>query len=354
MAGSTYAADGAPTSDIQLIDIENSLGQTSRVVMIDREAYQDYRLINPAPDAVSEFFNHQNYDFRDHVKTSLLDNNFPEHIADIMAHRFARSYHPSTGYQPDNDKPIYEAERPFYDIFQQSRHSFGPSAQSYTASGENTKLNEEPAVSAFCSIAQTTSSVMGNEWATAMVGNSTKGLSIQPDREYGADFSTFIKLHEEAHCMGADEPQADYVATKLYLKQHADTEHATSFIPLFKSLRSTYSLVHGSSGLYHGTSHAMEAALAEFEAGIVDTQTIPEIWSQAVERNDFEKTTIGDLANYVQSHFQSAIEAGDFKTIAHHMVEITSDQLSDINTDILANMRTDLDYIGRISAPNGP
>jgi hypothetical protein len=125
------------------------------------------------------------------------------------------------------------------------------------------------------------------QWA---LSETKKVLNIQGPGSENYSMYTYemIRFHEQAHCMGADEPEADYAATLLMMDKYAgeDAESITAFLNFYADLRS-YSYERQSHeqrddldkvALYKYCSNSIRQALSDY-ADSAQKPNEQDVWS---------------------------------------------------------------------------
>ena len=285
-------------SDIStIVPVINSRGETSKISIIYNETYEAYRRQKGSLGFFDEFFYGYNYDLSQDLEVKFIEGGIKTTLARRMAKNIAKRYS-SSNYITGHDYPIY-SEESFFDFILGSPIHWSPSAKVFDQKGKYINLHENSQVSVACSIIGLSDSFNGEAWLASFL--FAHGNHFDFPEENGKEFAAFVKYHEIAHCMGADERLADYVAAKIYLKNHEDPSRAMKFLDLVKSLRLRNNIIVNSPKRY-GDFFAIEQAMEEYKDGLIFNESNKKIWSQALIKNDFSKDIIAKAKYILFNH----------------------------------------------------
>ncbi len=166
-----------------------------------------------------------------------------------------------------------------------------------TAVSENIWQNiwaAKPIPSPECTVTQLASVYETQQWAKNFVRMDEDKRHWKIPHNFEKEIFEFTRDHELAHCMGANEQQADKVAAKLLLKRHPDKAKALAFLELMKAVRTMDSFGQINRD-YHGTLLAIDRVIKDFKIKKTIPQSAEEIWSEALERPNFGAEHVADL-----------------------------------------------------------
>ncbi len=251
--------------------LQNSYGHTSHIAEIYNEEIDDYKKGkiasrgNWGTNAERDDFDLQMELQSQLQKTSFGLLNTPD-LIQVVSKNYSSKH-----YKEGNRAPLYRVKD--FD------HEVGPIAIRFQA--------EKNRVSAKCVVSYLSRSHNGEAWIKAFLHHDDDTRKITPPMEFKDDFIQFIRYHEFAHCMGADETQADMIAVKLMLLENPDKERTLQFAKIIMAIRGATAIygIAEKQKPYYGTVMAINSAIEEFKAYGRIPLTRTQIWTQALDRH---------------------------------------------------------------------
>lgn len=295
----------ALNNTIKIIDVNNDRGESSRISVVYAEGMAAYR-----PYGVDI-----NDDYTRVLMQDYLEHNGFGHNAAETSSTMISAFYTQIHHKPQTPSPFH------YSIFGMT----GPSALRINHDGKAIRQERITGPSPYCSIVHLSTTHQDEEWVDGFIGSKEHPVTIKLKDNFDQEFSDFMTYHEIAHCMGADEPAADYTAAKMLLKNHENPEEALRFLELFAALRS-FDTLRQNLDAYRGASESVRQAAHEFNERSKIHKETSEIWSYAMIRGDWENTPLNELALSL-SIFADARESmkhRDFEGLAKHIQSLAN------------------------------
>lgn len=247
---------------LELLELKNSENDISKVTILYNERTTGVLLKNPI-----NFFNWE-HTYKN-VAEFLRQHGYNANASTEIA----KSITPTAFWENDKaSSPI--SMIPFFGLV--------PSAAGWNIHGHKNIIETTAKPSAFCAVQDLSTSFNGAAWFRALMDMEKDPRDITLPVEYGSEFHDFVRYHELAHCMGANEERADYVAAKLFLKNHTDKARALTFLKMFQSIRASQIVFfEEQKDSYYGCFLALNQAITQFEQKGIISETEQEIWSLA-------------------------------------------------------------------------
>ncbi len=151
----------------------------------------------------------------------------------------------------------------------------GPTAQNFTYNTPSENIG-------YCAVVTAGNSYSGYQWAS----DFTRIIEMRKDLppSYGRYFNEFSTFHEFAHCFGADETLADYIATLQLLNKYKNQpDNIEEFLTTLSGIRNLGSL-NDTNPIYAFTGTAILSAIDRYKASPNEYNSESKIYSVITQR----------------------------------------------------------------------
>jgi len=328
---------------IEVFEVRNAQGTVSKIASIHSDqfdAFMDQRIAKNGGKA--------RYDYgkdewlKVELAKALNQGGFDPWSSMHIGQKIINTYDPQT--YNGNKSPLYLNDK---------GKGVGPVANFSSAHHPN--FTKTPEVSTQCMIAHLTDSHKGETWALAFLMIENAGRGIKLPYEFGDDFAKLARIHEIAHCMGANEQQADKILAKMMLKESTNIDKTLAFLELFKAIRIATVVFNSVPRTYYGSFLSIDDAIQDFKKKGGVPESREEIWSIALERNQLYPIQIGAAASIIK-YRRDLITSDDYMGMANLMVdEIIDHAIDDTQKDVLIKMARSFFLLGSyIEGPPRP
>lgn len=301
--------DVAEMTDI--IELQNAQGQTSKIAIIYNERYNIYWQKKMRTKIADDMHENPN-DLDIPLYRYLSAQGFKDALNFSMD--ISQQYSPSSGYKADAPFPF---QRPHL-LHDKENFFKTPTALYYFTEEDIPKAGTEPRSQ--CAVILLPAVYDGQTWTRSFLALDDSPRAIKLMREYGRDFVDFVLYHELAHCMGGDETMADYIASKMLLKESKNKLKTLDFLKLIKSIRSAslFTILP----VYQETSIAINHAIQEFRKNRFKVpETREQIWLMATQPKDFNGWPMSFVKAEVVARRSDLVANKDFNGIVQHLID---------------------------------
>jgi len=288
---------------MDIIKVRNSKGGTSTIAMVYNGPYD---ALITARHADKPGIRYDDQRLGTDIGAYLEKNGFNQYQAGYIGEKIADGYRPER-YRTNHVFPFYV-----------NRHDIisGPHAVSR---GIVENIRVSPAKpSEVCAALRLTNEHNGEQWTRSFVKMDKDPRSLRLPYELQKEFSQFFRDHEIAHCMGADEPEADRAAARLLLKNSKDIKKSLFFLNLMKSIRSTNLLFERPPLHFYGTFQSIDTAINDFKVQSGVTMSKAEIWTEALERRNYHLPQVVEIVQFAHGR-EDLVKAKDFAGMADYL-----------------------------------
>ncbi len=311
---------------VEVETLTNSKGQSVIVSILHREEFERWRRSDPITDA--NVLSGDVTDMVDPLSLELQSRGLSEGQATTAAMGMA-AMHVSPLYLP-----LKNSGTPFV----------GLSPRALPERGEDYSIYA-------CSIAGVSQAYDGADWVRGFL--ETPRAKINLPYDYAPEFNAFALNHERAHCMGANEAQADAAAARLLLKHHPDQNRARAFLALVSDIRiyrEIYEAGTDAGKEYGKTALALERVLQQHEqSGRVD-MTEAQIWTLAAQENFDSDPQRARAMQIISNNLPPLFNHEGFSDAASRLRAIGENNRIDAN--LIARVERTLDHLASVISPS--
>lgn len=320
------------TPAIEIVEVKNLQEKTSIIAI---QKHEEIRVLTQKPIFFSNIQNVQ-----DRIKNYLNENNFPYPVAKKISEQM------TVGYIKDFGEVKAKTKYPVSDRF---LGAMKPSVTVWDGNGVEVDIKPPLKVNPFCFVRDLSKTYNGAAWMHGFMGMEDDPRPLNLEREFGKEFSYMVRKHEIAHCMGADEQNADYVAAKLLLKNHPDKQVALDFLKLYKAMRISKMIFQELNPRYYGCFMAVERAISEFKKIGHNAETEEQIWSKATLNINFDAQLIGRFVKRAKS--QKFVEDFDFDKMSLYFLRASKTSKTSKERETARQVSESIKHMGHVIPP---